>query len=982
MKTCMLKNKYQIFRTPQRMLALALCVILLSLMQSAFADPGQKMSEKYDVSTSLESSFDAAVEYASLLSSYEEAGYLPGSDCIETDQWLDVPLENGHQGYEGRAFIWCDEQASVSAEVTIATSGLYVLAVDYITYPSDIAQIQRGVRIDGESPCAESENCPFPRAWEEAGSTVFDANGDEKAPAMRQISRWQKQYFHDTNALYAQPLQFYLSAGTHTITLTQVSGDMGLGTLYVEPLTIAPDYADYLAAHDAPAYCGEPITLEAETAAERSERTIRRAYNADVAATPHDDHVILLNTIGGDRWRNGWQSITWHVNAPETAYYRIDMRLLQNTGEGLTVYRQLLVDGEVPFHEAMSIPFAFDRNWQTLSLGEASAFSIYLTEGQHEITLQVVSGELSGIILALKQCSADLSTLLMDISTIVGSSPDTYFDYELHNKIPWLLPTLSSLRDTLQQQAAQLHVLTGKQTTLVANLYSAVEELAGYIEDPDTIPNASGGDGELTVMQTNLATWYGDLLQCPMTVDTLTLTSPGSEINHRSSTFFQRAHATWLNFLASFTKDYNSIGDSAAGVEADKTISVWIARGREWGEILQEMCDEEYTPRTGVKVEINILPSGSVGVIGGVSPILLSLVSGDAPNIAIGSDSGTPVELAIRETVVDLSQMPGYDDLAASFVDGALEPLRYNGGVYALPETMDFQFLFFRTDVLERLQIGIPETWQELYTRILPTLKQNNYDFYIPITTSASSTYQYCAFYTYLYQRGGDIYAADGLSTTLDTEESYAAFNQWVQNYTRYNLPREINVFNHFRTGDIPMFVGGLNDYLALKVAAPELYGKWDIALVPGTKQADGSIDRSAIGALSTCMIFDKGEEENQLAWDFLKWYMSEEVQYRYGDEVEAQVGLQARWFTANTDAFQLLPWDTTDLSLFSEAMKWMRNPRNVLGGYITGRQINNAWTRAVMNGQSPMESLEDAIREIDRELLRKQEEYGIGGAK
>lgn len=982
MMICMQKKEYQNLRTLRRMLALVLCVILLCTAHSAFADPGQKMREKYDVNTELESNFTTAAEYASLLASYRESGYLPGINCIATDRWISVSLENGHQGYAGDVFIWCDEQPSVSAEVYIETAGLYVFAADYITYPSDIAQIQRGVLIDGASPCADSENCPFPRIWEEAEEPVFDANGDEKAPAMRQISRWQKQYFCDTNALYAEPLQFYLSAGTHIITLTHVSGDMGLGALYVEPLTLPPDYETYLAAHSAPEYTGAPIIIEAEAAAERSERTIRRIYDADVAASPHDDHAILLNVIGGDRWKSGWQSITWRVNVPETAYYRIDLRLLQNTGEGLTIYRRLLVDGETPFLEAMSIPFVYSKSWQTLPLGNENAFSIYLMEGQHEITLQVVSGELSGIILALKQCSADLSTLLMNISTIVGSSPDTNFDYELHNKIPWLLPTLTSLRDTLQQQAEQLHSLTGKQTTLVANLYSAVEELEGYIDDPDTIPSASGGDGELTVMQTNLATWYGDLLQCPMIVDTMTLAGPNSEINHRSSTFFQRARATWLNFLASFSKDYNSIGDSAEKDEADKTISVWIARGREWGEILQQMCDEEYTPLTGVKVEINILPSGSVGVIGGVSPILLSLVSGDAPNIAIGSDSGTPVELAIRETVVDLSQMPGYDKLSASFVAGALEPLHYNGGVYALPETMDFQFLFYRTDVLDRLQIGIPDTWQELYTRILPTLKQNNYDFYIPITTSASSTYQYCAFYTYLYQRGGDIYAADGLSTTLDTEESYAAFNQWVQNYTRYNLPREINVFNHFRTGDIPMFIGGLNDYLTLKVAAPELYGKWDIALVPGTQQEDGGIDRSAIGALSTCMIFDKGEEENLLAWDFLRWYMSADVQYRYGDEVEAQVGLQARWFTANTEAFRLLPWESKDLTLFGEAMQWMRNPRNVLGGYITGRQINNAWTRAVMNGQSPMESLEDAIREIDRELLRKQEEYGIGGTK
>ena len=523
-----------------------------------------------------------------------------------------MPLESGHQGYEGRAFLWTEEQASVTVEVTVETAGLYVLAADYIAYPSDVAAIQRGVLIDGESLCADSENCPFLRVWEEAGDPVFDANGDEKAPAMRQVCRWQKQYLCDTNALYADPLQFYLSAGTHTVTLTHVSGDMALGALYVEPVAELPDYAAYRAAHDAPDYTGEAIVIEAETAAERSERTIRRAYSADVAATPYDDHAILLNTIGGDRWESGWQSITWRVNVPETEYYRVDLRLLQNTGEGLTVYRRLLVDGETPFREAQALAFAYDKSWQTLSLGDESAYPLYLTAGEHTLTLQVVSGEMSGSILALKQCSADLSALLMDISTIVGSSPDTNFDYELHNKIPWLLSTLTSLRDSLQTQAEQLHLLTGRQTTLVANLYSAVEELEGYIDDPDAIPNASGSDGELTVMQTNLATWYGDLLQAPMTVDTLTLAAPDSEVVHRSSTFWQRARATWLNFLASFTKDYDSIGDSANGVEATQTISVWIACGREWGEILQEMCDEEYTPSTGVKVEINILPSGSV----------------------------------------------------------------------------------------------------------------------------------------------------------------------------------------------------------------------------------------------------------------------------------------------------------------------------------------------------------------------------------
>lgn len=47
----------------------------------------------------------------------------------------------------------------------------------------------------------------------------------------------------------------------------------------------------------------------------------------------------------------------------------------------------------------------------------------------------------------------------------------------------------------------------------------------------------------------------------------------------------------------------------------------------------------------------------------------------------------------------------------------------------------------------------------------------------------------------------------------------------------------------------------------------------------------------------------------------------------------------------------------------------------NVLGGYYTGRHINNAWNRVVIDGMLPRESLERAVSDINKELERKREQ-------
>ena len=89
-------------------------------------------------------------------------------------------------------------------------------------------------------------------------------------------------------------------------------------------------------------------------------------------------------------------------------------------------------------------------------------------------------------------------------------------------------------------------------------------------------------------------------------------------------------------------------------------------------------------------------------------------------------------------------------------------------------------------------------------------------------------------------------------------------------------------------------------------------------------------------------------------------------------------IGLEARWNSANTEAFLSLPWPKEDIPVFREAWDWYRGVPNALGGYYTSRHINNAWTRVVMDGMNPRVSLEKAIKAVNIEMQRKQVEYGV----
>ncbi|MGN0972149.1 MAG: extracellular solute-binding protein, partial [Aristaeellaceae bacterium] len=611
---------------------------------------------------------------------------------------------------------------------------------------------------------------------------------------------------------------------------------------------------------------------------------------------------------------------------PADGLYAITLKVLQNSDAGMPSYRQIQIDGEIPFEELRLYAFPYHDKWyaETLHGEEGEPFLFHLTQGVHTITMTVKLGPIGEIMTRTEADTTYLSEMQREIVKITGTDPDYNYEYDLYRTMPELSGQLTYLAGRLQESADLLASISNETTSMENNYRQIIDQLTFFAEDVDRIPRALS---DMDNAQSNLGTYISSMEKCPLAVDYFIVHGPEAKVEVATSTFLQRMAVTVENFLASFYKDYDSVGlivdEGSDAAEERVVLDVWIGRGTEWGEILKELVDEDFTPRTGIGVNLPVLPSGQLAT-GSVNTILLSVTSGTAPDVALSVDYNLPGEFAFREAVVDLTQFEDFDEVASQFYDSSLVPYTYRGGVYALPETMDFTVMIYRQDILRELGVELPETWTDLYQKILPRLYENNMSFAMPVDTSVSSNSPAAlrAFTMLLLQMGGDYYRDGGAVSALDTPEAYKAFKFWTDMYANYGIDAESNFFTRIRTGTMPIGIGNYSTYLQLLTSAPELYGRWSIAPVPGTVQADGTVSHAVGTTASTAGVILSQSDKQEAAWEFLKWWMSEDTQTRYGRELEAILGTGARWNTANVEAFFALPWDTRHAQIIRAQME------------------------------------------------------------
>lgn len=890
--------------------------------------------------------------------------------------------------YAGKSSVvyWDRPGSELSWSFTAEETGWYELAIDYCTVSGYNSEIIVDVLLDGMAPYANVQNINLPRVFLDetylsAQDNGFAVNlkGDELRPALQEQLLWQSMTVRDAKDHYTGAMYFYLERGEHTVGLRLDESAVVLSGLrfYNSGAAVTYDQAvtawDAVGAKDTSGFMG---TFEAEKSYYKNALTLFATYDtAQVHVTPASPSVIHYNTIGKNTWKDIGQQITWEFDVPSDGYYYLAFKVKQYDKSNSYSARSVTIDGESLYSDMQVQKFPYNTKWYVQNLEDASgnALKVYLTAGKHVLGMAAtMDEEYSALLREVDAVAGELQNWYREIIKITGFNADSgritidaNRDFDLDKNIPGLMEGLQSCRDRLADCYDRIGSISDLSQSSASVLKETTVMLEKLIKQPGKIARRIE---TLRANISNLSTWTIEQRSQPLTLDKFYVYSPDQATPKVGGGFFRQLWYRFLMFWNSFFHSSTSVTGSVDVGQTTETIRVWISTaditttgassGRDQAIILKKLIDESFTSKTGISVEVSL--------VGGSDTLVQAVLAGEGPDAALFTSVDTPVNLAMRDVLLDLSQFEGYEKVLEQFTESAVTPFRYKDGLYAFPETQNFNVLFYRTDIFHELGITPPETWDEFYDQVV-LLSNNNYMVGIPQNQNT--------FESFLYQSGTTFYTEDLSHSTFDTNEALTAFGNWTDLYTKYSLPLIFDFFNRFRSGEMAMGIMPYNQVNYLYSAAPELDGLWDMAVIPGTLQADGSINNVETCSSTGCVGL-RGTEHPEAVYKFLSWWVSEDTQASFGIQLEQTMGVAARYATANLGAFEQLPW----LSAQAEVLRRQRQStvavEQIPGSYYIARNLSFAFRAVVYNKANLRETLYKYNIEINKELERKQKEF------
>jgi len=940
---------------------------------------------------------DSILSYKDYVKQYDTAKYptavveIGAEDYVRYEEGGNAATPEVYKDYEGMAgdSLLTTEDSLIEYEVNVPEEGFYNLSFVYYPVPGKNSDIERSIFIDGALPFKEFSMTTFSRVWaSEVDNTTVDENGvtvklwekdnqgNDVKPGMKEIPEWQTRYVYDSDGYITTPLSVYLTKGTHTISVVSIKEPMLINKLVLDHAEETPAYTEVKAAWDAQGVkdsTGKVVTIEAEYASKTSSQMLYPTQDqASVDVVPASAKELLNNTIGGNSWRLVGQWIEWDFTVAESGYYEIALNAKQNFSRGVAVSRRITVDGKVPFAELNNYEFNYEQNWRTEVLSDVTgeAFKFYLEAGKHTIRMENVLGDFSEIVGLVEEAVQQLNDIYRSIIKVTGVAPDTYRDYQLEATLPELTGKLVSAREIINLALEKLEVVAGKNSDKKTVLLTMRDQLDDIIEDNEYVVRVLGS------FKANVracGNWITQVISQPLALDCITVYSPDAQPEDRDAGFFAGLSHEIKRLYYSFVIDYNNIG-SVSDDENAAALTLWVGSGRDQANVIKALIDETFTNKTGISVNVQLVD---------MNTLLKAKLVGEGPDVAIqvantngaagavlftGND--TPVNYGIRGAVLDLAQFPDYQEMLERFPEAAYTQFRYDGSLYALPETITFPVMFYRKDILAEIGLEVPETWDDVKVA-MTVLAKNQMEFGMLPNEQL--------FASLLYQNGGQYYNEDGTASALDSDIAVNVFKMFCNYYTDYKLDRATSVEERFRTGESPIIIADYTTYNNFAVSAPDIAGLWSFTQIPGTVKEDGTIDRTVAATGLASMIMSDTEYPEE-SWEFVKWWTSAETQTMYGREMESLMGSAARVPTANYEAFTNMAWPVNDFQALEKSMEWVKGIPQVPGGYYSWRNVNNAFYSVVTTPDTsfPREELMDQVIYINAEINYKREELEL----
>ncbi len=886
----------------------------------------------------------------------------PDEECPVELQLFTEEVEGSttlYQNQEGSAegIAISNESRDVTFTAYVPVSGMYNIRIKYMADADYTRQIRFEMRVDNQVPFTEAYSCVLSRSFRNE-EIIQDDEGNDIRPRAEQLSVWRTQYLRDLTGISGN-LQFYLEEGTHTLTFCFERTPMLIEeiTLCQEPVLI--DYQDYLAVHS---QLGHEVTedvqliVQAEKYYMQSASTLWPDTDYSSPLTQPFDYVLTrMNMGGGSQWKAPGEWISWKIEVPEDGFYNIGVKYKQGYLDGLFSSRTLYIDGEIPFKELGAVRFDYTVTWKNQELGNGvEPYSIYLTKGEHILTMECVMGEMEGPMNVLQDVATRLNELYLSIIMITSSEPDPYRDYYLSTLLPNLSSDLKACAQTLRDEADHLISVVGtkgEQTAYFEDIAYNLESYANNIRDLTYRSRLTNLKNDIS----SLAAKITEYKEQAMDIDYITVSSPNMEMPRVKLNAWEWVVYQVKSFVASFEDDHKSGISTQNRVTEDgrPIITVWMGGGNTQFEIMQRMVDDLFTPQTGIEVEL---------VLGGIGLVNATLTN-VAPDLFMGV--GDVVDMAIRGALEPLESYPGFDEVTSKYIEGINIPNTLEGHVYAITLGGGGAAMFVRTDIFEALELEVPETWDELLD-LAQILQRNNMN--IGIAPS---------FMTLLYQNGGAVYADDRKSVRLDEDVAINAMKQHAEYYTKYGFPMQFDFMTQFRSGEMPIAMQGTGVSLNLKYLAPEITGLWKMYKLPETELPDGTrVGTQPVMSEGGGIGIPRVSQNKEAAWEFIKWWASSEAQLRWSLDLEGALGYTARQSTANLEIIDQLGWTDEELEVLLYNAEQLEFLPVVPGDYYVQRGINFTISDAYNTSDNVREIMEEWTTKMNEEITRKRKEF------
>ncbi len=844
-------------------------------------------------------------------------------------------------------------------------AGIYYLALDYHELENNIDNTQIGIRINQQTPFYESMTLVLPSVWTFASSTfLLDRYQNEIQPSSIKQKAWKTHAIDDYKGMHPGLFGFYLE-GHDEIEIYHVNGHVLVGNLYFVLQPTVPTYEAYLNTHGDKPVIDQLTMISARDMTYRNDPSIRLRSEQDPSNLYYDTQFLKLNVIFGDSWQNNGQSISYDIEVPQSGYYHVSFKYRQYLIRDMSVFRKITVNGQVPFDLLESYAFPYTTSFinRTLVDEDEKPLKIYLNEGINVIRLQAVNYPYRQTIETIQYVMREIQGLSLNIKRYTSGGTDRYRDWDIDTYFPEAANHMLFWADLLEEEQNRLRVVsTIQDPSEISNLRVASIRLRDIAKDINKLPGrmAQFSDGDASINQM-LGNTMQRLLRSNLELERL-MFHGDQRIPRPHAHVFVNAFEGVKRLVLSFVNNPYSVS-----ARQEDELMVWVNHPRQYIEIMQALIDQKYNgPK---KITLSQMPDQN--------KLILANASGQAPDIAIGVNHWIPYEFAIRDASLDLRQFSGYEELVQNFTKGAMIPFVFEQGVFGLPATQNFWVTYYRKDILESIGITeIPQTWDEIIA-ILPLLQSYGMNYFVPLA-QFSGLKPFVATLPFIYQFGGDLYTEDGMRTNINSDQTLRGIRLMSELFTLYNLPKFVaSFYNHFRYGLLPIGISDLSTYLLLQTAAVELDGLWGMDLHPGVyhPERDEIVRYSAVGGQANMILSATRYPEE--SWDFLKWWMSTEIQSEFAFVLQSTYGKAYFWNTANVNAFKQIPMPQEYKDIVLRQWEFGIEASRIPGNYMVERELSNAWTKIVFDGTNPRQALDEAVRISNREILYKMAEFG-----